>query len=820
MKNIAPRTLTGSSDEAVQDYELRHAALSRRAAAEGIVLLKNEGKLLPLSPASPLALYGRGAAHTVRGGGGSGEVNARYSVDIFTGLKNAGFNIVNEEHIEKYNSVYNSARAAWREMMMKEYANYSDGALFFENVYGKNPFLPPPELPFEKFPADTAVYVLSRRSGEASDRSAGKGDYLLDDNEEKLLADICANYAKVIVILNVGGVVDLSFMDRHKNILALLLLSQPGAEGGNALADVLSGKVNPCGKLTDTWALRYGDYPCADSFSGLGDPLRQEYREGIYVGYRWFDSFSIPVRYCFGHGLSYTDFDIRAQSLDFLGKNLCLGLEVKNCGSVPGKEVVQLYTSCPQKRLCREFRRLTGYAKTALLAPGGAQHLEIEFSPDLLASYDESAPGWLLEEGEYILWLGNSLDSSRPIGRITLDRDALLEITKNLCSPLSPIAEYAPPKPKHISLPDDALSLALSANDLTTHCVEYGRGTAKHDEAEAIAVRLSTEQLIRMVCGDPGKSQTSGSPTTELYVPGAAAETSSSALEHNVVPIVLADGPAGLRLSKFYDVDEGKIIPRGFLANLEGGELCPDTGVQGERRYQYCTAFPVGTLLAQTWDSALLREVGAAVAEEMSRFGVTLWLAPGMNIHRNPLCGRNFEYYSEDPLLSGLSAAAITIGVQSKKGCGVTVKHFAANNCENERMHSDSIMSERAMREIYLKGFETAVKNAAPMAIMSSYNKLNGTHTAALADLCTSIARDEWGFEGVIMTDWTVTTNAGDCSARDCILAGNDLIMPGDERDFSALRAALADDTLSEDVLRLCASRVIRTALKSVRYEE
>ena len=284
---------------------------------------------------------------------------------------------------------------------------------------------------------------------------------------------------------------------------------------------------------------------------------------------------------------------------------------------------------------------------------------------------------------------------------------------------------------------------------------------------------------------------------------------------------MLADGPAGLRLLKSYHVYEGKIVNKPFMQSFEGGLFCDgQTEEPGETYYQYCTAIPVGTLLAQSWNEDLLEEVGEMVGGEMEEFGVTLWLAPGMNIHRNPLCGRNFEYYSEDPLLSGKMAAAITRGVQQVPGCGTTIKHFACNNQEDNRMGCDSILSERTLREIYLKGFEIAVRESQPMAIMTSYNLINGIHAANCGDICTKAARCEWGFQGIVMTDWTTTEQGEDCTAAGCMRAGNDLVMPGAVNDTENLKAELNAGTLDEEDLKACVARLAGIILQSNQYEE
>lgn len=816
MAVIKERKLSGFTDKNVREYELAHAEVSRRAAAEGMVMLKNTG-LMPLAKGKTIALYGRGASRTIKGGTGSGEVNNRGDVSVYQGLKNAGFVIANEDYIAEYDRIFDKAQTAWHEFMRSKYRESNDGIKFFEKVYVKNPFVAPEEPEVEKYDTDTAIYVLSRVAGEGNDRDPGKGDYCLSDKEAADLAEICRLYEHVAVILNVGGCVDLSFMDAYGNIDALLLMGQAGAEGGNALADIISGEVCPSGKLSDSWAYRYEDYPCADSFSRLGDVDRQEYKEGIYVGYRWFDSFGIPVRYGFGYGLSYTRFDIKPIGFEYADGGITVSVEVENTGSVRGREVVQLYVSCPEGRLDKEYRRLVAFEKTPALSAGEKCIVTLNVPVCALASYDEALPGWVLEKGTYSFWCGSSLESSAVFASAKLDREVVKEKTRHVMLPEKEVQEIKPAVIK--AVPDTySFVIELPADEIVCRTVEYGKADTRGDEAEEIASQLSTEQMISLVCGDPSKGHGSREMTDDIYVPGAAAETSSAALGEGVVPISLADGPAGLRLAKHYDVEDGKIVPVGLVASLEGGAFCEESEQRGVRYYQNCTAFPVGTLLAQTWNREVVNEVGRAVAEELDLFGVTLWLAPGMNIHRNPLCGRNFEYYSEDPVLSGCIASAMTKGVQSMRGCGVTIKHFACNSAEDNRMHSDSVLSERCLREIYLKGFEIAVKTARPMAIMSSYNKINGVHAANCAELCTAVARDEWGFDGVIMTDWTTTTQGPDCTATGCILAGNDLIMPGDRMDIEGLRASVDSGKLSLEQLRACAARVIRTALKSARY--
>ena len=360
----------------------------------------------------------------------------------------------------------------------------------------------------------------------------------------------------------------------------------------------------------------------------------------------------------------------------------------------------------------------------------------------------------------------------------------------------------------------------LYAADFTTEVIEYKKnGELCEKDALDFVNTLTEKELIDLAAGDPGKAQGGNLGAAGISVPGSAGETHRCAIDKGLASIVLADGPAGLRLMKYYHVNDGSIVTMPFEFSLEGGLFYDDSReLPGERYYQYCTAIPVGTLLAQTWNRALIREVGAMIGTEMEYFGVTLWLAPGMNIHRNPLCGRNFEYYSEDPYVAGTIAAAMTEGVQSNYGCGTTIKHFACNNQEDNRMGSDSVISERTLREIYLKGFEIAVRESQPLSIMTSYNLINGVHAANNYDLCTETARNEWGFKGMIMTDWTTTEVDEKCTASGCMRAGNDLVMPGCFGDHDNMHKELAEGTLKIEDLKACIARLVSVIWKSNQY--
>ena len=831
MRTIKTRHFTGTTDNTVTKRELENRKVARKAAAEGMVLLKNEGQLLPLKEGTKVALYGVGASRTIKGGTGSGDVNERETVTIFQGLKNAGFEITTEDWIEDYDRQYQAARYAWRDEIEEKASKLEDQVSGFFNIYSTTKFRMPAGAAITQTDADVAIYILSRVAGEGADRFDAEGDYYLTKQQ---LSDICSMYKHVIVAVNTGGLADLSFMDEYSNIEALLQIVQPGMEAGNAFADIISGKVTPSGKMTDTWAYKYEDYPNSKTFShNNGNVDKEYYTEGLYVGYRYFDSFDIPVRYGFGYGLSYTTFETKVLATELKeNKKIVIETEVTNTGDTySGKEVVELYATCPAGKLEKEYRRLVAFAKTGLLAPGQCEKLTLEIGLDKLTSYSEKEAAWILEKGTYVIWEGNSLEASAPCAVLNLDKEVVLTKTQNIC-PLKEELEEMKQSSEKMNQKLEALLktaeekkvpvMELKAADVETRVVEYRSNVeCVPEEARKFVDTLSTEKLVALASGDPGKGQGSNLGSAGISVPGSAGETNNCALEDGVPGIVLADGPAGLRLMKHYNVHEGKIVNKPFKFSLEGGLFCEgEPADPGETYYQYCTAIPVGTLLAQTWDTALIEEVGEMIGGEMLEFSVTLWLAPGMNIHRNPLCGRNFEYYSEDPLLAGRMAGAMTNGVQNVPGCGTTIKHFACNNQEDNRMGSDSILSERTLREIYLKGFEIAITESQPMSIMTSYNLINGVHAANCEDTCTKAARCEWGFQGVIMTDWTTTEYGPDCTASGCMRAGNDLVMPGAFSDRDNLNQELADGTLSMEDLKACISRLVNITWQSMEFED
>ena len=765
--------LLGASSPEESARERAHRAIAREAAAEGIVLLENNG-VLPMQP-QKIALYGAGSRMTVKGGSGSGDVHERYSVTIEEGLKNAGFAFPTTLWMDRFQEKYEADIAAWRQGLEKQVQKYSPVQTMQMFIFiGEHPIPYPactPVLADELTDeTDTAIYVLSRQAGEGKDRRVEKGDYLLSNVETESLRLLRKHYKKLMLILNCGGVMDLSILDEIP-MDAVLFFGQGGMEGGNALADILTGKTCPSGCLTDTWAIRYDDYPSADTFSHCnGDLENEEYAEDIYVGYRWFDKQGVKPRYPFGYGLSYTDFSVEMNSVTQSG----VELTVTNTGGISGKKVLQIYVSKPEGALEHEVRALAGFAKTKCLGPGQRQTLSIPFRLEDIASFDESRSVFVLEAGEYRVKLNDTA-----AGSFCVEAERVLETVESIGTKSGkPVSQTVSPK------------------------------------AAAVLKQLGDRDKIRLVVG--------GGYDIRCYnnVMGAAGRTCTKLLKKGIPNIAMSDGPAGLNVNQLSTLTRNAVprYPEGLPKDWQWGWLAKANPFlrripgKGKTVYRYMTAWPSETVQAQTWNTELLEEIGKAVGREMLEIGVSVWLAPGLNIHRNPLCGRNFEYYSEDPVVSGKMAAAVTRGVQSVGGVGVSQKHFCCNNSEANRNGISANVSERALREIYLKGFEIAVRKSQPKTVMSSYNMVNQVYTANRHDLLTDILRCEWGFEGLVMTDWG-STNDHAGHPELAAPAGNDLIMPGSDYDRTCILKAIGEGALSHDTVRRSACRVLRMML-------
>ena len=607
IKNVN-RIYTGKKTQEISDYEIQNRRVAREAAAEGMVLLENCEHILPLQPGSKVALYGSGAVKTIKGGSGSGDVNERETISIWAGMKNAGYKIVNEDWLSDYKCLYEIEKRAWRDRILEITGNREHAAFF--RTFASHPFqIPAGSVPnlekVKEYDCDIAFYIISRTAGESADRKCQKGDYYLSDEELQVLDGVCKCYSNVILVLNSGGIIDLGFKDCYPSIKAVIQMGQCGMESGNAFADVVSGKVTFGGHLTDTWAFRYEDYPNATTFSYMdGNVHKEYYKEGIYVGYRYFDTFDIPVRYCFGHGLSYTNFETnlmnivyKAGSLDKAGA-IRVTVEVRNVGErYAGKEVVQIYASCPQNKIKKEFRRLVAFAKTKPLEPGECQKIELSILLKGLSSYCEEKSAWIMEEGMYGIWIGNSLEHAKVEASIELDKTVILEQDRASCLRKEELEEIFPnedsllkKEAKWKTETAGKRSVALRAEELDTTEIVYGiESDLLEKEALQMAEHLSVEQCVQMCTGAirRGKDGTIG--TAGITVPGAAAETSLVAVDEGIASITLADGPAGLRLNKFYDVVNGERKIQDFIDSVEDGLFRISDEKQGERYYQFCT---------------------------------------------------------------------------------------------------------------------------------------------------------------------------------------------------------------------------------------
>ena len=745
-----------------------HIDLSRRAAAEGMVLLKNDNKLLPLNRGCSVALFGKATVDYVKGGGGSGDVTVRYVRDLSQGM-----------HIKEGEGkvkLYQPLIDFYRENVAQQRAD------------GKEPgYTVEPEIPAELLrdaaeSCDTAIISICRFSKEGWDRKGepNDGDFYLSAEEQKMVKAVCEHFDNIVVVLNVGGMVDTSWFRNESKIKSVLLAWQGGMEGGLAEADVLCGDVNPSGKLTDTFAATFADYPSSYNFNESDDYVC--YTDDIFVGYRYFET--IPgaaqkVNYPFGYGLSYTQFTIHGDAFAVDHDTLVATVTVTNTGDCAGKEVVQLYVTAPQGRLDTPKYELRGFRKTKLLQPGESETFEISVPVAELASYDESTACYLLMPGDYVVSIGNCVRDLTPIGSYHCAQETATENLANRCQPRKlPCRLHADGSYEQLTVAEydpvyDTSHYPYSPNGEMQHIIPNDFGTPIDPETvlfDAVAeekitldefmATLSDDQLITLLGGCPNR--------------GTADTKGIGGIDGVKIPAVMtADGPAGLRIKSSRGVNT--------------------------------TAWPVATLLACTWDPDLIYEIGVAGAEEVKENNFGMWLTPAINIHRSPLCGRNFEYYSEDPLVAGKLAAAMVRGIQSLQ-VSACVKHFCVNNKETNRKNSDSRLSERALREIYLKAFEIVVKESDVRCVMTAYNLLNGTYTSESKDLITGILRGEWGYDGLVITDWCNFAQ----HYREA-LAGNNMRMPNGHP--ARMQKALEEGLITREDLITNARKVLELIL-------
>ena len=830
------------TNDQITPEETAHSNKVRSLAGECVVILENDGTL-PITEPTKIALFGNGARHTIKGGTGSGDVNSRYVVNIDEGLMDAGFEVTTGAWLDSYDAIVKKHLEDYMAEVRRRCENtgYNEITVMLEFA-PTVPSMPPIDTSDE---ADTAIYVLSRDSGEGYDRRADKGDFFLTDDEEEAFEVITSSYARSILVLNVGGIISLG--KYAKKFSSVVLLSQLGNLTGNICADVITGKSDPCGRLTDTWAFDYYKYPNSETFSqNNGNTDDEYYTEGPYIGYRYFDSFGVKPDYPFGYGLGYTAFDTDLKSVKVNGLDVEVEFTVSNIGGRAGKEVVQIYVASPHEILDKPFKELVAFAKTEVIKPGEETVVKASFSLAQVASYCDKCESRVLEAGNYFVLAGKNSEEVTAVAKLIVNEDIETEHLKNQFGISGITEEYT--NPGNAAPIDDfgVEEFTIDASGITPYEASYNEESpelidARSNETlrfedvlagkatvEELVAQLKVEEMAALCVGDFGADlDLAVVGNASAQVPGAAAETISTYEKSRGIPsMILADGPAGLRLyPHFKTTKDGERIPGGDMFGMSFVPFPDDIPEGAVDYYQYCTAIPIATALAQSFNMDLIYEIGLAVGEEMKEYYVQFWLAPGMNIHRNPLCGRNFEYYSEDPFLSGMCAAAMTDGVQKWCIGGTTIKHFCCNNQEVNRMYSNSRVSERTLRNLYLRGFEIAVRKSQPYSVMSSYNLLNGTHTANHVGLCKRVLRDEWGFEGVVMTDWFTSqavfglsdpskAKYPHSSSVECIRSGNDWQMPGCKKNVTDIIDAVNDGSLPKADLQWCACNIIRMAAK------
>lgn len=752
-------------------YNDNIAPIIRQSGAEGCVLLKNKGTL-PFNKDDVVSVFGRCQVNWFCVGYGSGgDVHAPYNVNLLEALRNTDIKINEKlaEYYEKWCAVPENVpdEGFWGHWPM---------------CYEEMP-LSPAMVSYAALESNKAIVVIGRAAGEDRENKLDKGSYYLTDTEERNLDLICERFKEVVVIMDCGNLIDMSWTEKYKSITAILYAWQCGQESGNSVADVLTGKVNPCGKLSDTIARYYDDYPSASDFGKL---KYNNYSEDIYVGYRYFESFAKEdVLYPFGFGLSYTEFSFKSHDFKYADGKICFSVDITNIGSVSGKEVAEVYLSAPQGKLGKAARSLVAFEKTKLLEPNETQTLNFEISEYEISSYDDEGKtgyksSYVLESGKYLFYVGASVRADKLAGSFELENTKQIQQLEEVCSvaePFKRLVAFQNGKrllPAYEMLKKGERSLHDRILDNMPEQIGY-KGDLGYKLSDVKDGKVTLDEFISQLDNEELEALTRGHGAMQSKYgvvgnAGAFGGIIDKLTDYGIPAMITTDGPAGIRIKR------------------------------------HVSLIPCGTALACTWNKELVKELFDKIAMELDYHKVDVLLSPGMNIHRNPLCGRNFEYYSEDPVLSGEIASSAVRGIQSL-GASACPKHFACNNQEVNRNKNDSRISERALREIYLKGFEIAVKKAKPMNLMTSYNKINGVWSHYNYDLATTVLRKEWGYEGNVLTDWWMRKSASPefPSIRDNayrVRAQVDVLMPGNMSRVG--NEYVSDGTLLETLGSFC----------------
>ncbi len=769
-------------------------ALCRQAAAESFVLLKNDGAVLPLTPGNTVSLFGRVQYDTFFVGYGSGgDVNAHYKVSFIEGMRACEKITLNEELAAIYKK--------WVKENPADNGYWGHWPMCHEEMHVNEALA----MRAAKI-SDTAVVFIGRAAGEDRENTLTKGSFYLTDEEENMLWCVRRYFKRTAVILNIGNIIDFSWVEKY-DIPCVGICWQGGMETGNALADILCGDVNPCGHLTDTVAKRYEQYPSASNFGGK---KKNHYEEDIYVGYRYFETFMKDAAlFPFGHGLSYTEFETKTQNFSADADLISFETTVKNTGKTAGKATVQIYFDVENAVLPVPAIQLAAFKKTSLLEPDAEETLEFIIPKNTFACFDDAGisgyrNAWILSEGAYRILAGFSVRNNEEIGGFEQPNTILIEQTREAGAPkmserlmrLRPaegrfgvFRNYEPAPTAQTFLREDILAALPETTepneDRSASLFDVADGTVS---LERFAASLTNTELEALTRGDYIMNSPLG-PTGNAGVFGGVLE---SLRERQVLPVTTTDGPSGIRLAAT------------------------------------SALLPSGTALACAYNPELVQALYALLGEEMRDRKSDVLLAPGMNIHRDPLCGRNFEYFSEDPLVSGVTAAAVVKGL-ADGGVNACPKHFACNNQETNRTKNDSVLSQRALREIYLRGFEICVKTAHPQVLMTSYNKINGVWGHYNYELVTKILRCEWGYKGLVITDWWMQKSASPefpamRNQAYRVRAGVDVLMPGGERmgkkvpDGTLLETLGTKDGITRGELQNTAMRVLRFVMQTNKF--
>ena len=780
--------ILGSVDELSKEL----ASLSRQAAADGIVLLKNDATL-PLAN-NNVAVFGRCAIdYFYVGNGSGGEVIAPYKVNLMQGLDN--------QKVAYNTNLYNTYKDWTAKHPEKEAMEYDWGQ--WPTNYPEMP-LTQDIVTAAKETSDTAIIVIGRCAGEDRDSVLKEGSFYLTKEELNMLEVVTNTFDKTIVVINSGNIIDFSWYGAFESkITALLYAWQGGQESGNAIADVLTGAVNPNGKLPVTITAKYEDYPTAKNF---GNKEFNNYEEDIFVGYRYFETFAKDkVLFSFGFGLSYTSFDLQPDIFKTYDNEAIFAIKLTNTGKVAGKTVLQYYFSAPQGKLGKSAIELLGYRKTEDLQAGQEIKKSFSFILDQMKAFDDSGVtghknAYVLEPGEYKIYAGVNLNDIVHVGSVHIDTLRVVEQLQEVAAPVTDLNRFvAVEEGGSIKLQMEKAPLrtaSLKARILANLPKEIAQTGAKgYTLSQVKAGEITLEEFVAQLDINDLEALTRGdfimnSPLGILGNAGVYGGVTENLRSMGVIPITNTDGPSGIRL-----------------------------------RY-FCSLMPCGMNLASTWDKKLIRALMTLHGQELAMRGSHVLLAPGMNIIRDPLCGRNFEYFSEDPYLSGTMGAAVTEGIQ-KSGRSACPKHFVCNNQEAHRIVNDSRVSQRALREIYLRGFEICVKEANPKNIMTSYNKINGVFGHYHYDICTHVLREEWGYKGLLVTDWWMRYEQdpdfadiyGDAYR---VRAQIDVLMPGaitptdTAGDGSLLASYAKDDGITLGEIQRVAVNVLRFIVEQI----